>query len=179
MKESRGLLVGRMQPIHNGHLQVIKKTFEEVDELIIGIGSAQLSHSTKDPFTAGERIMMLTKSLSENNIDSSDYYIIPLVDILMNAVWVSHVKMLTPPFKKVFSGNPLVQQLFKEENFDVIIPPLFNRTELSGTEVRKRMINDGDWKSLIPNSVVNIINKVNGIERIKHLSQKEISEKIE
>lgn len=176
MKESRGLLVGRMQPIHNGHLQVIKKTLEEVDEIIIGIGSAQLSHSTKDPFTAGERVMMLTKALSENNIDSSNYYIIPLVDILMNAVWVSHVKMLTPPFEKVFSGNPLVQQLFTEEGYDVAIPPLFNRNELSGTEVRKRMIKNEDWKSLVPNSIVEIIDKINGIQRIKHLSLKEISE---
>ena len=166
-----------MQPIHNGHLEVIKKTLEEVDEIILGIGSAQLSHSITDPFTSGERIIMLREALSENNIDSSKYYIIPLVDILMNAVWVSHVKMLTPSFEKVFSGNPLVQRLFKEENFDVIIPPLFNRTKLSGTEVRKRMINDEDWKSLVPNSVVEIIDKIDGIERIKHLSQKEISEK--
>jgi nicotinamide-nucleotide adenylyltransferase len=177
MKENRGLLVGRMQPIHNGHLQVIEKAFEEVDEIIIGIGSAQLSHSTKDPFTAGERVMMLNKALSENSIDSSKYYIIPLIDILMNAVWVSHVKMLIPPFEKVFSGNPLVQQLFTEEGYDVAIPPLFNRTELSGTEVRKRMINDEDWKSLIPSSVVEVINKINGVQRIKHLSLKEISEK--
>ena len=173
----RGLLVGRMQPIHNGHIQVIKKAFKDVDELIMGIGSAQLSHSTKDPFTAGERVMMLTKALSENNIDSSNYYIIPIVDILMNSVWVSHVKMLTPPFEKVFSGNPLVQQLFTEEGFDVDIPPLFNRTELSGTEVRRRMINDENWKSLVPSSVVEVINKIDGIQRIKHLSLKEISEK--
>lgn len=177
MKATRGLLVGRMQPIHNGHLQVIKKTFKDVDEIIIGIGSAQLSHSTKDPFTAGERVMMLTKALAENNIDSSNYYIIPLVDILMNAVWVSHVKMLTPPFEKVFSGNPLVQRLFKEEGYDVDIPPLFNRTELSGTEIRKRMINNENWKSLVPDSVVKIINKIDGVQRIKHLSLKELSEK--
>jgi len=173
----RGLLVGRMQPIHNGHIQVIEKAFTEVDEVIIGIGSAQLSHSTKDPFTAGERVMMLTKALSENNIDSSNYYIIPIVDVLMNAVWVSHVRMLTPPFEKVFSGNPLVQRLFTEEGYDVAIPPLFNRTKLSGTEIRKRMINDEDWESLVPNSVVEVINKIDGIQRIKHLSLKEINEK--
>ena len=46
----RGILIGRMQPIHKGHIQVIKKILEEVDEIIIGIGSAQLSHELKDPF---------------------------------------------------------------------------------------------------------------------------------
>lgn len=177
MTESRGLLIGRMQPVHNGHIQVIKKILEEVEEVIIGIGSAQLSHSTKDPFTGGERITMLTKALDENNIDSSSYYIIPIVDVLKNAVWVSHVKMLTPPFLKVFSGNPLVQRLFMEENYDVYSPPLFNREELSGTEVRRRMINGENWESLIPKSAINIIEEIDGISRIKHLALKEISEK--
>ena len=37
----RGLLVGRMQPIHQGHLDVIKGILEEVDEVIICIGSAR------------------------------------------------------------------------------------------------------------------------------------------
>ncbi len=30
----RGLLVGRMQPVHQGHLQVIKRILEEVEEVI-------------------------------------------------------------------------------------------------------------------------------------------------
>ncbi|MCC7558308.1 MAG: nicotinamide-nucleotide adenylyltransferase, partial [Methanobacteriaceae archaeon] len=81
----RGLLVGRMQPVHKGHLQVIKRILEEVNEIIICVGSAQLSHTIKDPFTAGERIMMLTKALSENGISASRYYIIPVQDIECNS----------------------------------------------------------------------------------------------
>jgi len=176
MKENRGLLIGRMQPVHNGHIQVIKKILEEVNEVIIGIGSAQLSHTTTDPFTAGERVMMLTKALSENNIDSASYYIIPIQDIQMNAVWVSHIKMLTPPFAKIFSGNPLVQRLFEEETYDVAKPPLFKRNKLSGTEVRRRMIAGENWKSLVPNSTAEIIEEIDGIKRIQHLNQKEDSE---
>jgi len=176
MKENRGLLIGRMQPVHNGHIQVIKKILEEVDEIIIGIGSAQLSHTTTDPFTAGERVMMLTKALSENNIDSVKCYIIPIQDIQMHAVWVSHIKMLTPPFAKVFSGNPLVQRLFEEENYDVAKPPLFKRDELSGTEVRRRMIANKNWKNLVPKSTAKIIAKIGGIKRVQHLNQKEDSE---
>ena len=176
MKEKRGLLIGRMQPVHKGHIQVIKKTLEEVDEIIIGIGSAQLSHTTVDPFTAGERVMMLTKALAENNINSSKYYIIPIQDIQMNAVWVSHIKMLTPPFGHVFSGNPLVQRLFEEEDYEVSKPPLFKREKLSGTEVRRRMLSSEDWKKLVPLSTAEIIEEIKGIERIKQLSKKEVSE---
>jgi len=175
----RGLLIGRMQPVHNGHLQVIKGILKEVDEVIIGIGSAQLSHTLKDPFTAGERVMMLTKALSENGIHASKYYIIPIQDVTCNSIWVAHVKMLTPPFECVYSGNPLVQRLFIEAGNKVTEPPLFNRETYSGTEVRRRILIDEDWESLVPKSVINVIKEINGISRMKHLSKKEASESIQ
>ena len=172
----RGILIGRMQPIHKGHIQVIKKILEEVDEIIIGIGSAQLSHELKDPFTAGERIVMVTQALAEENINPSKYYIIPMEDINFNAIWTAHVKMMTPPFSIVYSGNPLVKQLFSEEGYTVKNPPLYDRVHLSGTEVRKRMLEDGNWQELVAGSTVDIMDEINGVERIKNLSVKEISE---
>ena len=176
MDKIRGILIGRMQPVHNGHMQVIDKILNEVDEIIIGIGSAQLSHELKDPFTAGERILMMSQALADRGIDSSRYYIIPMQDINFNAIWVSHVKMLTPPFSIVYSGNPLVKQLFKEEGYNVNQPPLYDRIHLSGTEVRKRMLNDLNWEKLVPKATIELINEINGIERLKNLSKKEINE---
>ncbi len=176
MEKVRGILIGRMQPVHNGHMQVISKILEEVDEIIIGIGSAQLSHELKDPFTAGERIVMMSQALADARVDSSRYYIIPMQDINFNAIWVSHVKMLTPPFSIVYSGNPLVKQLFSEEGFEVRQPPLYDRIHLSGTEVRKRILEDDDWQELVPKATADVIAEINGIERIKNLSVKEISD---
>lgn len=170
-------MVGRMQPVHLGHLQVIKRILEEVDEVIIGVGSAQLSHTIKDPFTAGERVMMLAKALGENKISASSYYIIPIQDVECNSVWVAHMEMLTPPFNYVYSGNPLVQRLFLEHGYQVTEPPLFNREEYSGTEVRKRILSNGDWESIVPSSVVEVINEIDGTQRLKHLSKIEVSEK--
>lgn len=172
----RGILIGRMQPIHKGHIQVIKKILEEVDEIIIGIGSAQLSHELKDPFTAGERIVMVTQALAEENIDPSKYYIIPMEDINFNAIWTAHVKMMTPPFSVVYSGNSLVKQLFSEEGYTVKNPPLYDRVHLSGTEVRKRILEDGNWQELVVSSTIDIMKEIKGVERIKNLSVKEISD---
>ena len=174
----RGLLVGRMQPVHEGHIEVIKRILEDVDEVIIGIGSAQLSHTVKDPFTAGERVMMLTKALTEYNISASKYYIIPIQDVVCNSVWVAHVKMITPPFNKVYTGNSLVKQLFKESGYQVTVPPLYNREVYSGTEVRKRMLEGKDWESLVTKSVFEVIKEIEGISRIKNLSVKEVNEQI-
>ena len=172
----RGILIGRLQHIHKGHIQVIKKILEEVDEIIIGIGSAQLSHELKDPFTAGERIVMVTQALAEENIDPSRYYIIPMEDINFNAIWSAHVKMMTPPFSIVYSGNPLVKQLFSEEGYEVRNPPLYDRIHLSGSEVRRRILADANWQELVADSTIDVMNEINGVERIKNLSVKEISD---
>jgi nicotinamide-nucleotide adenylyltransferase len=172
----RGLLVGRMQPVHQGHLQVIKRILDEVQEVTIGIGSAQLSHTLKDPFTAGERVMMLSKALAENGIPASSYYIIPVQDIECNSLWVAHMEMLTPPFEHIYSGNPLVQRLFKEKGYKVTEPPLFNREIYSGTEVRRRMLSGENWEELLPDSVVDVIKEIDGISRINQLAKKEVSE---
>ena len=176
MQKVRGILIGRMQPVHNGHMEVIKQILDEVDEIIIGIGSAQASHELKDPFTAGERIVMMSQALAERDIDPSRYYIIPMQDINFNAIWVSHVKMLTPPFNIVYSGNPLVKQLFSEEGYEVKQPPLYDRMHLSGTEVRRRILNDENWQELVPKASVDLINEISGVERLKNLSVKEVSD---
>lgn len=176
MEKVRGILIGRMQPVHNGHMEVIKQVLSEVDEVIIGIGSAQLSHEVKDPFTAGERVVMMNQALADYGVDPSRYYIIPMQDINFNAVWVSQVKMLTPPFSVVYSGNPLVKQLFSEEGFEVRQPHLYDRLHLSGSEVRRRILNDEDWKELVPKATVDLIHEINGVERIRNLSVKEVSD---
>ena len=176
MNNKRGILIGRMQPVHNGHIQVINKILEEVDEIIIGIGSAQLSHELKNPFTAGERILMMNQALAESDIDPGRYYIIPMEDINFNAIWASHVKMMTPPFSIVYSGNPLGKQLFKEEGIEVRQPPLYDRLHLSGTEVRRRILEDENWQELVPKATADLIAEINGVERLKNLSIKEISD---
>jgi len=59
----RGLYVGRFQPFHLGHLSAVKSVLKDVEELVIVIGSAQYSHTTANPFTAGERLIMIRKAL--------------------------------------------------------------------------------------------------------------------
>ena len=87
----RGVFVGRFQPFHNGHLEVIKKIVDEVDELVIIVGSSQYSHRLDNPFTAGERITMIRKALEEEGIQLSRIWIIPVPDVHQHALWVSQI----------------------------------------------------------------------------------------
>ena len=104
------LIIGRFQPFHKGHLSVIKMVAEKSDSIIIGIGSAQLSHTFENPFTAGERHLMISRALRHEGIDNC--YLVPIVDINQYSLWVAHVESMVPPFDTVYSNNPLTRRLF-------------------------------------------------------------------
>ena len=165
---TRGFYIGRFQPFHNGHLNMVEQIADDVDELVLGIGSADDSHTTRNPFTAGERIMMITKSLVGYDLVT---YAVPIEDLERNSVWVSHVQSMSPDFDVAYSNNPLVIQLFREAGIEIRQSPMFNREVLEGSEVRERMISGGDWKSLVPEAVVDVVEEMNGIERIQMVSE--------
>ncbi|ELY74810.1 nicotinamide-nucleotide adenylyltransferase [Natrinema pallidum] len=164
---TRGFYIGRFQPFHNGHRSMVEQIAEDVDELVLGIGSADDSHTVRNPFTAGERIMMITKSLVEFDLVT---YAVPIEDLERNSVWVSHVQSMSPDFDVAYSNNPLVIQLFHEADIEIRQSPMFNREVLEGSEVRERMITGGDWESLVPEAVVDVVEEMNGIERIQMVS---------
>ncbi|WP_290902706.1 nicotinamide-nucleotide adenylyltransferase [Ferroglobus sp.] len=163
----RGFFIGRFQPYHLGHHEVILDILDEVDELIIGIGSAQESHTIENPFTAGERILMISRALREYR---DRIYIIPLEDIYRNSLWVSHVVSMVPPFDVVYSNNPLVVRLFKEAGFEVRNTRIINRVEFQGTEIRRRMICGDSWENLVPKEVAEVIKEIGGVERLKEIA---------
>ena len=165
MTDSRALFIGRFQPFHKGHLAMAKRILAKQDELIIGIGSAQYSHTGENPFTAAERFEMIHRALDEEGIRR--YHIIPIPDTHVHSVWVGHVLSLVPRFDAVYTNSPLVIRLFKERGIPVVSLPMVEREELSGTEVRKRMYKDGDWVSLVPPSVAAYIKEIDGLQRIK------------
>jgi nicotinamide-nucleotide adenylyltransferase len=166
----RGVYPGRFQPIHWGHVNVIKWSLERVDELIIVIGTAQESHTIANPFTAGERVVMIKEALKDVDVDFSRVYIIPVPDILMNVVWVKYVAMYVPPFRYGIARNPLVVRLFKESGYEILVPPSYNREIYSSTKIRTMMIvGDEKWRELVPPSVARFIDEIKGVERIREI----------
>ena len=164
----RGLYLGRFQPYHLGHHEVLKKIATEVDEIIIGIGSAQISHEIDNPFTAGERVLMVSRAIEELDIK---HYVIPIEDIRRNSLWVSHVMSMVPPFDVAYTNNPLVIELLSEAGIDVRESPLFKRNSYSGTEIRRRMLENDRWEQFVPVKVVEIIKEIDGVKRLRTVAQ--------
>ena len=168
----RAFMIGRFQPFHNGHLQVIGAIAEENDQIIIGIGSAQVSHTIDNPFTAGERYLMVYGAINDRGIKNA--HPIPIVDINRYGVWVAHVLNLIPPIDVVYSNNPLVKRLFSEQKFEVREMPLFEREHYSGTEIRRRIIANESWQDLVPRRVARVIEEINGVERLRAIAQTDV-----
>ncbi|MGA3197971.1 MAG: nicotinamide-nucleotide adenylyltransferase [Halobacteriota archaeon] len=166
----RAFYIGRFQPYHFGHQEVLEEIAHECEEIIIGVGSAQLSHTFSDPFTAGERILMITRSLRD--LDAL-LYVIPIEDIRRNAVWVSHVMTMTPLFDVVYTNNPYVIRLFNEARFEVKSSPLYQREVYSGSEIRKRMLRNEPWQHLVPQAAVEVIEQIDGVNRLKEVSRED------
>jgi len=168
---NRGLYVGRFQPFHIGHLDAIKDVLKKIDELVIVIGSAQYSHTLNNPFTAGERLVMIRNALQEANVDLSKIWIVPVPDVHLHMLWVSAVEGYTPKFKVLYSNEPLTRRLFMEAGYDVENIKLFERQMYSSTLVRERMLIGDSWSSLVPKSVAEFINKIDGVNRLRDLAR--------
>jgi nicotinamide-nucleotide adenylyltransferase len=167
----RGLFVGRFQPFHKGHLQAVKEILNEVDELIVVVGSAQYSHRVDNPFTTGERIMMIRKALEEEKVDLKRIWIVPVPDVHIHMVWVSVVEGYTPRFDVVYSNEPLTRRLFIEAGYEVKPIPFHKREIYSATEIRKRMLSGENWEELVPKSVASLIKEIGGVERLRDLTK--------
>ena len=138
-------------------------------EPIIVIGSAEVSHTPDDPFTAGERYLMISESLRSAGI--RDFAIIPVMNVNRFGIWVSHVRTLVPPFDIVISNNSLTRRLFSEYGHQVQSPKRYSRDVYQGTHIRSLMISGGPWEELVPQTVAATIMKFDGIERLHDLSK--------
>jgi nicotinamide-nucleotide adenylyltransferase len=167
----RGLYVGRFQPFHLGHLEAIKDVLNEVEELVIVIGSAQYSHNIDNPFTAGERLVMIRRALQEAGIDDSRLWIVPVPDVHLHMLWVSALEGYTPHFDVVYSNEPLTRRLFMEAGYKVKSIQFYQRKLYTSTLIRKRMLRGENWTKFVPKGVANFIKKIDGGNRLRDLAR--------
>jgi nicotinamide-nucleotide adenylyltransferase len=171
--EKVGLLVGRFQPFHNGHLAAVKHALKKVDYLYIVVGSAQRSHERLNPFTAGERIMMIKAALNEAGVDPSRWMLIPVQDAISHSVWTATLKSTVPRFHVVFSNDTLTIRLLKEEGINVMPIPYLDRGTYSATNVRSRILERKDWEKLVPPAVARMVKELDGVERVRSMINKD------
>ncbi|MFP3871966.1 MAG: nicotinamide-nucleotide adenylyltransferase [Candidatus Natronoplasma sp.] len=161
----KSLFIGRFQPFHKGHLSAVKQILRASDSLIIGVGSAQKHRKEEDPLTGGERITMIKKVLEEERIDDVEIY--PIPDLECHPAWPYYVEAILPEFQKVFGNSHTVLKLFEKVGYETQELERIERDRYSGTEIRKRIREGGDWKDLVPKAVVEYLEEIDMEERMK------------
>ncbi len=83
-----GIILGRFQPLHDGHMYLFDKAFQKNDEVIIAIGSAQKA----DPLLVAYRHRVLDKEISKK-YPKAKFRIIEVNDIDQPIeIWVKYLK---------------------------------------------------------------------------------------
>ena len=171
----RGLMIGRYQPFHLGHLSLAEQILAECEELVVAIGSPEANFSFNDPFTAGERITMVHETLSEYGFLMSKCYILPVPNSDNNYMWFEQIRSMIPKVTRVYSGNQFVQLLLPE-NVEVKSPTFLKQRIFNGTRIRNLMVRNGNWLNHVPTPVASFINEIDGISRLKKLKISQIEQ---
>lgn len=92
-KYTFGVFIGRFEPPHNAHLQVMLEGLEAADKLIVVIGSARAARNTKNPFTAEERQDMILQSLLDAGANKNKILFTHVRDYFYNEnMWLADVQ---------------------------------------------------------------------------------------
>ncbi len=161
----KGLFIGRFQPFHKGHLAIVEQMLDRCDSIMIGVGSAQNQREMRNPLSGGERIEMIREFFESRDI--GPYEIYPIPDINCYPAWPYYVKTILPKFDVVYASSDVVLRLFRSTRVDVEKIDEINRDEWKGSEIRKRIREGEEWRSLVPDEIADYLEDKKMAEYVK------------
>jgi nicotinamide-nucleotide adenylyltransferase len=164
-KFKRALFIGRFQPFHDGHLNVIEDIAKESGRLTIII-AGPARPDARNPFSFAERKRMAELALAGGKI--RNYEIHETRDVNDDGKWGEHVKRLGP-FDIAYSRNPWTVRCLKNAGITVAKHKFYGRYKNCGSEIRKRIMHGKRWKNLVPYRVYDYISEIEGEKRIRGL----------
>jgi nicotinamide-nucleotide adenylyltransferase len=165
----KALFVGRFQPFHKGHLEVIGRLSKKYGKVYIIIGSATESGTFKNPFTLEERIEMIKRALEPSGI--KNFEISSVEDFNDDRLWTEAIRKAFD-FDVVYSRNTWTLECFRKQGVKARKHSFHHQKKYSGKEIRKRIVKGTAWKELVPLEVYDYLKSIKGGERIKNLLKK-------
>jgi bifunctional NMN adenylyltransferase/nudix hydrolase len=93
------VLIGRFQPLHSAHLEIIKRATALTDQLVIIVGSANQPRTYKNPFTFDERARMIKDATRGLNMQ---VYVEPNTDTIYNdQAWAVRVQGIVSKYRVI------------------------------------------------------------------------------
>lgn len=179
-----GFIHGRFQLFHNDHLKYALLAKEQCKKLIVGITSPEnatlireeidphRSEVASNPFTYYERFNMIKLALLEAGIDRADFEIVPY-PIERPEILYNYIPLNATSFFTIYDkwGYEKLERL-KSLGYKTVV--LFDNREkkMCSTDIRQKILENAEWKYLVPNAVYQYITENNLTEKIIHLLKK-------
>lgn len=173
-----GMVHGRFQPFHTGHLHYTLAALKRSEHLIIGITNPDPSETQGEvtdtqrhtpeanPFTFFERQWMIRAALVEAGVALSRVSIVPF-PIHAPKRWAYYCPKETVQFVRVFSewGREKVSRLQAAGWQVEVLDPGAPKQE-SGSTVRRCLVQGQGWEHLVPRGVGAVLKQIGAHERL-------------
>lgn len=163
-----GMVHGRFQPFHNGHLAYLIAAASCCQRLLVGITNPVRSRTVAEdddpkrhlpaanPFTYTQRLLMVDGAAREAGL-AVPVHVIPF-PISEPEVWYEYVPVGTVQFIRLFSvwGATKADRL-RTAGFEVVVLDEGAVKDVSGEQVREAIRRGEDWDPLVPTVVAQVI----------------------
>jgi nicotinamide-nucleotide adenylyltransferase len=163
---TRGMIHGRFQPFHNGHLEYLRGAAARSAEVFVGVTNpdpARVKEEASDPFrhlpesnpfTYVERLLMIEAVAEDEDIRA---HVIPF-PVNEPELWPAYVPRGVTQYLRLFSewGGTKLERM-RDAGYDVVILDEGFDKEISGADVRAAMRAGGEWETLVPPGVARVI----------------------
>lgn len=174
-----GMIHGRFQPFHRGHLEYALAALARCSHLIVGItnpdpsvivaeaADPQRHLPAANPFTFFERQWMVRAALIEAGVDIARASVVPF-PIHHPERWQHYCPAEVTQFVRLFSdwGQEKLQRL-EAHGWPVEVLDAGQEKQVSGSEVRHKIIAGQEWETLVPVAVAEIIRSIEVERRLQ------------
>lgn len=179
-----GIVIGRFQPFHLAHQDLIKHSLGLAEKVIIILGSARSASDVKNPFTPAMREEIIRACFPE----SADRLIFRSVrDYPYNDhVWTAEVQNIVGEIAENDNAKIAIIGFFKDRSsyylnlfpqwkFEEFYSADKQKLKINATEIREKYFTDDEsWRKLIPETVEKYLEIFRQTEFFPHL-QKEFA----
>jgi nicotinamide-nucleotide adenylyltransferase len=179
----RALYIGRFQPVHQGHVDVVRTIdgAEDVTGLVIAVGSTQYDHTRKhphapwsmNPFTYAERREMLERALA--GVPAKPLSVCGVPDYHDWPRWYRHIAEELPGFGVLYSADARERAFFAAKGKGVRDFPRL-RAYHAG-KIREWMAQgDPAWREAVPPAAVEVLDRIGAEDRVRALLDRDRAE---
>jgi nicotinamide-nucleotide adenylyltransferase len=155
---SVGLVVGRFQPFHKGHLYMLKEALKIADKLVIALGSSNISNED-NPLSFEKRKEMFQEILVHEGLEDVVVKIVPSPDFASDDEWLQALEKNAGAFDVAISNNDWTIDVMSQAGYATERVPFFEREKYQATFIRQLKRAGEKWEDRVPEYLTHFISK--------------------